>query len=306
MNRGARRRWIALGLAAVAVVAWLAWRTQAPPGADAAAPVAEPSPERTTTAGPVRAESAPRPIDPLSARRALPAPGSLDELAARAGGGDAIAACQLAAELSDCRLNETLRASGSRDPLHASTPRCEALLAKYRGRHFDWLRQAAHAGEPEAMLRYASGEAFGVPGDSFDYLRSPHFDTWRREAPAMLEALLEAGYPEAVVVRMLASQAMLGGPLYSVLEPDRLQDLAYASLAMRLQRGMPNLPAAAVGGSRVDPLLRQQATELAARWHQERFEGRTYDLEASYRDGGFPLMRARGLNCSAAVDGSAP
>lgn len=262
--------------------------------------IAEPSRENAPAA-------LPRFNEPRSART-LAASGTVADLAARAGAGDAIAACQLAAELTTCRTNETLRALQNTDPEFAATARCDELLASHRDRHFQWLRQAAHAGEPEAMLRYAKGEGFGLPGASFDYLRSPNFDTWRREAPAMLQSLLEAGYPEAAIYRMMANDALMGGPMANLVQPDPVQDLAYNELFLLLNDDADiSALLRARSRSQAGSLVVEQARQQAERWHQENFGGQTFDFSSpdAESESGFPLMRAHGKNCSTAVTGAA-
>lgn len=249
------------------------------------------------------------PLDPTKPARALPPPGTLADLTAKAGAGDAIAACQLAAELADCRTRALFRRHTRGNEPEPMSPRCEQLLAGHVDRHFDLLRQAANAGEPEAMLRYAMGEGFGISGDSFSYLRSPHFDTWRREAPAMLQSLLEAGYPEAVIYRMMANDSLMGGPMANLIQPDAVQDRAYSELLLLLN-GDADFAALVrlreLGGT--DTLVAEQARQQAERWHQDHFSGQTFDfaLLESETELGFPLMRAHGQNCSTAVAEATP
>ena len=248
------------------------------------------------------------PLDTSTPPRALPPPGTINELAAQAGAGDAIAACQLAAELIQCRAGQTLRRH-LRDTESVATPRCEELLGQHLDRHLDLLRQAAHAGEPEAMLRYAMGEGFGLHGASFDYLRSPGFDTWRREAPGMLQSLLEAGYPEAVIYRMLANEPGLGGPLANLLQGDPVQDQAYGELFLLLNEESPLLEMMRTQiRSRANETVREQAQQQAERWHQDHFRGQTFDFSAleSESESGYPLMRAHGANCSVPVREATP
>lgn len=246
-------------------------------------------------------------FDASTGPRASAPPGPIEELAAKAGAGDAVAACQLAAELSACRTNEVLSRHVSGAETHALTPRCNALLANHLDRHFDWLRQAAHAGEPEAMLRYAQGEGFGLWGDSFDYLRSPHFDTWRREAPAMLDALLEAGYPEAAFTRMMANDAMMGGPLAGLFPSEPVTDRAYSELFLLLQSD-PTLTGLMRDRMRSRPgsADREAALALAMRWHQDYFKGNSYVFDQGESSNGFELMQSQGKACSVAPGEAEP
>ncbi|WP_374601070.1 hypothetical protein [Arenimonas sp.] len=249
------------------------------------------------------------PFDPAKPVRTLSAPGTLDELTNAATGGDAVAACQLAAELSDCRVQHYLHGLDPANAVNRPSPRCEDLLARHGDRHLEWLRQAASAGEPEAMLRYAMGEGFGINGESFDYLRSPGFDTWRREAPGMLQALLEAGYPEAVIYRMVANEPAFGGPMANLLPADPVQDQAYSELFLLLNEDSPLVEMLRINlQSRVDEGIGAQARERAARWHQDHFGGRRFDLEAlnAGQETAFPVMRAHGATCSVPVGEAGP
>lgn len=249
------------------------------------------------------------PLDPAKQARSLPSPDSVDDLVASADAGNAIAACQLAAELTDCRTRQFMRSLDPDNPERVIPARCEELVAGHGDRHLEWLRQAAHAGEPEAMLRYAAGEAFGVHGASFDYLRSPGFENWRREAPGMLQAVIEAGYPEAVIYRMIANQPDFGGPLANLLPADPVQDQAYNELFLLLNVDSPLVELMRTNlRSQADKAVGAQARQQAARWHQDHFGGRTYDFEALNAEGrrGFPVMQAHGASCSVAIEGPTP
>lgn len=309
-----RSRWAWLAPTLVLTLAVVAlWLSREQP-ATGEAPTPQPGsaasgPQRPDSTASQGAAPALPPLDPASPARALPPPGTLADLTARAGAGDAIAACQLAAELADCRTREVLTRHTRGNAPEAMTPRCEQLLAGHVDRHFDLLRQAANAGEPEAMLRYAMGEGFGISGDSFSYLRSPHFDTWRREAPAMLQSLLEAGYPEAVIYRMMANDSLMGGPMGNLIEPDAVQDRAYTELLLLLSDDADLVALMRLReGAGADTLVTEQARQQAERWHQDHFSGRTFDfaLLESETGLGFPMMRAHGQNCSTAVAEATP
>lgn len=236
----------------------------------------------------------PRPIEPLP---------PLAELAARADGGDARAACQLAAELHACREQAVLAGHRRRGGNEAQPTRCSRLIEKYAGRHFTYLRQAAFAGEPEAMLRYAQGEAFGVPGESYAFLSTPDFDTWRREAPAMLQAVFEAGYPEAALHLMLAQEPLFGGQLAALLPPDPLRERARMELMVLFAGQHPEAAKIAASLPRADPALQQEAQALARRWHLEYFNGLEVDPNTGPADHGMSLMAGSGQACSQPVPG---
>lgn len=249
----------------------------------------EPSAKPTRTVPRFDPNGVPRPAEPLP---------PLSELAARADGGDARAACQLAAELSDCRQQAVLAAPRRRGADQGPPTRCSHLIEKYVGRHFTYLRQAAFAGEPEAMLRYAKGEAFGIPGESYAFLSTPDFDTWRREAPAMLQAVFEAGYPEAAMHLMLAQEPMFGGQLAALLPPDPLRERARLELLVLFAGQHPEAAKFAATLPRADPALEQEARALARRWHVEYFHGMEIDPDTERNGHAMGLMANSGQACS--------
>lgn len=286
-------------LALLAVAAGYAWLTRAPAEAPVAVPVpplpgltglpVEPSAKPTRTVPRFDPNGVPRPVQPLP---------PLAELAARADGGDARAACQLAAELNDCRQQAVLATPRRRGADQGPPTRCSQLLEKYVGRHFTYLRQAAFAGEPEAMLRYAMGEAFGVTGESYAFLSTPDFDTWRREAPAMLQAVFEAGYPEAAVHLMLAQEPMFGGQLAALLPPDPLRERARMELLVLFAGQHSEAAKIAASLPRADPALEQEARALARRWHVEYFNGLEIDPDTARNGHAMGLMASSGQACS--------
>lgn len=307
-----RKRFLFLILLAIGLAAVFAWRWQTSPGS-AATPAAstDAAAEPSVRAGPPN-QGEPRPVvrlDDAGPVRALAPPGPVNELVAKAGGGDAIAACQLAAELMDCRTQELLHGNNPQAAEHRPGPRCRALLGEHLDRHLEWLRQAAHAGEPEAMLRYAAGEGFGIPGTGFNFLRSPGFEQWRREAPYMLEALLEAGYPEAVIYRVFANDPIMGGPLAHLIAPDPMQDQTYNELLVLLMEPSPLTEMASTRlRARAGEQVVGQARLQAAQLHQQHFAGGRFDFKALDAKGNsaFPVMRSHGRTCSQPVEGAAP
>lgn len=293
------RRMILLLPLPVALIAGYAWYVRTPaetPAAAEAAPLpgltslpVEPSAKPTRAVPRYDVTGTPRPVEPLP---------PLSELAARADGGDARAACQLAAELQACRQQAVLAGPRRVGSDKGPPARCSELVEKYGDRHFTYLRQAAFAGEPEAMLRYAMGEAFGVPGESYAFLATPDFDTWRREAPAMLQTVFEAGYPEAALHLMLAQEPMLGGQLTALLPPDPLRERARAGLLVLFAGQHPEAAKIVISLPQVDPALDQEAQALARRWHVEYFNGLELDPNTEPTDHGMPLMAGSGQACS--------
>lgn len=97
--------------------------------------------------------------------------------------------------------------------------RCADAPLVSTGETLDVLRQAALAGEPNSMVRYASGlwivdsitsslaRGFTQSGPGMDWLRSPGFDRWRREAAAVRRAGLERGDPEMLYFEASSTMA---------------------------------------------------------------------------------------------------
>lgn len=234
----------------------------------------------------------PRPLPPNDASIASIA----SDLRARADAGEARAACRLGIELLRCRAlaqhavaaqhlaeNEHKAAeAGDLDVANQWAAKnlhylrlashCRDLPQDLIDRGARYLRQAALAGEPEAMLRYAAGEGFGNTR-GFGFLNSPDFDTWRREAPAILRQAFVQGHPEAA---HLLRDALHNdqGPLNALVQDDPLLAQAYSFLIARMQGAAgPWLPS-------TRPLPRigrddmRTAMDLANRWHREHFGGR--------------------------------
>lgn len=255
-----------------------------------------------------------RPADPSPPLPPLPAPGlplaeQLDALVARADAGDGHAACRLAMRLQRCghasRVVERLhahmagfdavvaretpeRAARLDDMLdaHQSALRdCAGLSPALQSRAGEYLRQAALAGVPDAMISYAAGHhldfgggvayvgAGGGFGGDYAWLRDPAFETWRREAPRMMDAALADGRLDAVHLLHIAYFPERGPllPLRLILPADPVR----AAALERLQQLLFN----SRGLTRVDvtPAQAHDAAELAGRWHREYFGERVGD-----------------------------
>ncbi|WP_290589830.1 hypothetical protein [Arenimonas sp. SCN 70-307] len=277
-------------------------------------------PERPAPAGMSPEELTGLPLEPSATPGAVvprfdangePAPPAplphISELVAQANSGNARAACQLAAELQLCREQAVMARSQTAPAGGRATERCAALLERHVGQHFNWLRQAAFAGEPEAMLRYALGEGFGMPGESHAYLRSPDFDTWRREAPAMLQTLFEAGYPEVLVFLMVSPDPLMGGQLHKLLPPDPVRERAYVELLAKLvDDGAEAASLAALLARPEDPAVRDQARALATQWHAAHFPIVRLPVRTGDDGHRLPMMHASGQACSQVAPGAAP
>lgn len=242
------------------------------------------------------------PSQPLPPAEA-PLPLVYPSLQARADAGDGQAACRLGIELLRCQRLARFKDYTKQHLLHAEAEAtkagdldladelaranlhyreiglaCAALPPALIERGAHYLRQAALAGEPEAMLRYADGQGFRQSPWDYGYLRSPEFDHWRREAPGMIERALALGRPEAV--HLLASAHTSDeGMLQGIVRNDPVQAVAHQQLIERLQGADgPRLPAGR-DLPRLDTQQEQQALALAADWHARHFNGGRVDAE---------------------------
>ncbi|MCX7033310.1 MAG: hypothetical protein NT046_04985 [Arenimonas sp.] len=235
-------------------------------------------------------DSPPTPLPPANA----PIAAIAATLQQRADAGDSRAACRLAAELIRCRqdaaylaavadpqspMSDRLARAGKLDEAISLDERmlakseqqqqCRALPKGLLDRAGDYLTQAARAGEPEAMILYVEGQHF--PPVGMGRLADAGFEAWRRETPAMAQALLRRGEPEAVFILALAyadDEDWFGG----LVPDDPVLSEAYSQLLRRLSgRVDPTRP----GALDADDLLR--AHELAEDWHARHFDNRRID-----------------------------
>jgi hypothetical protein len=284
-------------LPVIAFVSFRAW--QHFPGQAKNEPEAPPPPalEIEPDASAATNLPSPRASEPLPPRDAPIT--EIASLLSRADAGDAAAACQLgvrlnfctrAAFFSDQRLNalraqeakqhakgDLAGANSSAASLLKGTrirQQCDGVPEALQRRAFDYLRQAALAGEPEAVIRYSRGQHL-AGRSSFGFIRTPQFDTWRREALSMLEARLAAGHPEAVLVML---EARGEANFLSMVTPqDPTLDLAYRLLARRLFGEHPSLRRH-LKMHGFTPEQHREAERLAEDWHQQRFGARKLEI----------------------------
>lgn len=291
---------LAIVLCLAAIHAW--WPAPAPPS----------SPGPAAPEAPATVEAVPAPVAEAAAPTAPPAgaitrrrdgKGTLADIApilqARADAGDAHAACHLGIGLLQCGLLGPYSAQYM-DRLAASEQRhdqagrwedadndaglllrltelrnqCDGIPPSLVEAGGDYLRKAALAGHPEALVRYLRGEGLGV---GFDFLRRPAFEQWRREAPILLAREFDRGNASAVLVA-LTSHARDFGTLSNITPPDPDAAATTLALARRLfgERaehiaGRLSLPTDA------DRLA--QAETRAAELHERLFAGEIREFE---------------------------
>ncbi|MBW8810599.1 MAG: hypothetical protein JF591_17665, partial [Lysobacter sp.] len=210
-----KTRSLIVGLIAIAaaLLGWQLWRLRAPAAAAPAATGQDAAGAQEQPAVPVKPADTPSKIEPIRSDYRNP---QLAELKSRADAGDSRASCQLGMELlrcTDVSPAEQVLASAEENSRPDLPPEQRAYMTKLedrarqmisecrnapadawkQGNHY--LRQAALAGEPEAMYRYARGDSVLV---DYTHMNSPEFDRWRAEAGNMLQLSFEAGYLPSV------------------------------------------------------------------------------------------------------------
>lgn len=286
---------LALVLALVAPAMWFSGPWRAPQGPSEASPAADGAPQVAEPPPPAAPRTEAAAIAPLPPEDA-PLAGVIGPLAARADAGDRKAACRLAMELLRCEQLEDYASiltapsdppkdeeggaarqrSAVRDYMERERTwiverleQCEAVPAALVNEGARYLEQAALAGEPEAMVRYAEGHHW--PPSGRGAMAGPAFDRWRRNVPGMMQRAVEGGYPGAVFLLMIAYQDDFG--FHAALVPND----PYRSMVMNL------LHARLYGGQGMTAYLRDmdaasqaRATKEAEAMHQQYFQGRKF------------------------------
>jgi hypothetical protein len=168
-----------------------------------------------------------------------------------------------AIELERARAGETIRANARR---------CEGAPLIDVGEVVGRLRQAALAGQADAVAAYANGswmtsilgmDAARTPDEPampLDFLRDPSFLVWRREAAAIHQAGLEAGLVEAIETEAMRNRMSM---LDTLVQRDRIQQAAAVrALAALVGSGTP--PSTATLG--LDATKAADADRRADRW----------------------------------------
>ncbi|MCX7041968.1 MAG: hypothetical protein NT117_04640 [Gammaproteobacteria bacterium] len=223
----------------------------------------------------------------------------LEALVARAGKGDAKAACRASFQLSDCalfkehspkqlsnRLGEleaspvwgkdakdaNLWASMQLDMLE-SVERCKAVPPESFAQLAALLRQSALSGNRAGMLKYASGEFLGSsPG--LATTRQPGFAAWRADALPMALASLRAGSLEAAFALSNAYRSDEGA-LDAIVPNDPVEAHVYG-LLVHLAQGEGTYTLATL-----TPAQNDVALNRARALHREIFAGAPARKEAA-------------------------
>lgn len=279
-NRGLIASLIAI---AIALLGWQLWRSRAPE-AVAAAPKPITAPAPRPAAAPIPAPQPPPPdttrkIEPIRENYRNP---QLAELKSRADSGDSRASCQLGMELlrcTDTSAAEQMLAAAEENARPDLPNEQRAYMGKLEGRARQmiadcrnspadswkqgnhYLRQAALAGEPEAMYRYARGDSVLV---DYSHMDSAEFDSWRKEAGNMLQLSFEAGYLPSMFDLMVAYSDN-SSPLTGLIADDPTKARAMRILIARLSGKPSDRPEPRYAS--VEPA----ATALAAQWQRDYF-----------------------------------
>lgn len=219
---------------------------------------------------------------------------SLPVLLARAEAGDRSAACRLGLELLRCdqlksfqrmtegqldRAEEELAAAGELVAANSvaeqslwnleRNQQCQAVPQELADQGARYLREAALAGNPYAMTAYASGTHW--PPDLRGIAISPDFDRWRREAPGLLQAAVQAGSPEAAFMLQL-SYVDDNGFLSALVPDDPYRGYVYNLLSARLFGHRER----DTWARHLDAEAIERARDEAARLHDRYFDGRHF------------------------------
>ncbi|GGA67813.1 hypothetical protein GCM10011521_02420 [Arenimonas soli] len=302
MNRHRRALLLLALAAALAGLAWFGMQAaEQQPGRPAAVTAAQ-LPERD--AGPAGEDdrAADRGALPPLPAQDLPFSQALPDLLARADAGDARAACRLGHGLLRCqhsaRWNKIIGRLVGRPDLETEYERrgdlaaanrvaaeelwrlevardCDLLPASLHDQGSRYLREAALDGDPEAMLAYGLGHQWNPGGRGV--AAGSDFDTWRNEAPGMLQRALRAGHPAAAFALASAYGDDFGFP--SVLVPnDDYRAAVYHLLSVALfgQREDRRLL------QRLDASAQVAARGEARRLHVDVFDERTFGGEHAF------------------------
>lgn len=238
------------------------------------------------------AASAPLPADDLPLAQRIP------DLQALADAGHRRAACRLGMELLRCtQLRNWLDVTAKNaDKAEASLAgqgmlgaanvlaeqrlwqiqhmaQCEKLPESLRSQGPKYLRAAALAGDPAAMLAYAEGVHF--PQDGRGLAVGADFDRWRQDAPRMLQAAMRTGNPQAAWSLHMAYQNDQG-PTAGLVPNDPYLAFVYHLLVVRLF-GHTERDHHADG---LDAAQRAQARREASELHRRHYGGRRYTMSA--------------------------
>jgi hypothetical protein len=229
------------------------------------------------------------PLPPLD----MPVAATFNDLQKRADRGDAHASCRLAVELINCKQLESLAQVGYMQNSESteksltesgllmaansvatqqirqleSMKRCDGTSEEQRKPAGTYLLQAASAGIPEAMIRYAEGQSIMNGSSMFGLLQDTGFDQWRSNAVGLLEKALRHGEPAAVFVLYVAYSDN-NSPIGGLIPDDPVKAYSYRLLMNRL-RGKSDTPA-----SKLSPQQIEEAVLNATRMHAEYFHNR--------------------------------
>jgi TPR repeat protein len=223
----------------------------------------------------------PQSVQPATPTSVLADSPSVRDLTKQANAGDAHAACLVAYQLLRCSggalklariMSDSDHGTGQtltrkeRDSIQRQQAAASDYVSSCRNAPSDawqqgvrYLRQAALAGQPDAMYRYAEGEAML----DFAYIRSPEFDQWRNEAAGFMQLAFEAGYSPAILHLALA-YGDDSTPFTGLVPDDPLKERAAWLLYGRLTGHRTTSPAK-------DPTIEQAANVMAAQWQRQYF-----------------------------------
>lgn len=270
---------VSLVAIAVALLGWQVWRSRGAASVVAAPVAADGGVTQTAPTVPMKQPATPARIEPIRSEYRNP---QLAEIKQRADGGDSRASCQLGMELlrcTDTSAAEQVLAAAEENARPDLPPEQRAYMTKLenrarqmlnecrnaptdswkQGNHY--LRQAALAGEPEAMYRYARGDSVLV---DYTHMNTPEFDRWRAEAGNMMQLSFEAGYLPSVF-DLMVGYSDSSSPLTGLIPNDPTKARAMRLLIARLAGKPADRPESRYAH------LEPAATALASQWQRDYF-----------------------------------
>lgn len=254
--------------------------------------------EPASTAGTTAAMREPVPLPPHDA----PLAQILPDLHARADAGDRRAACRLGMELLRCQHLGTwdalvskvmegdaemeFEAQGNLAAANSIAEerlwrierlqQCRGVPESLRSQGAHYLRQAALAGDPHAMLAYAEGHHWSPNGRGIAL--GADFDRWRQEAPGMMHAALRAGNPTAAFMLQMNYSDDFGF-LSAMIPDDTYRSYVYHLLSVRLFGHRENQRLA----RDMDAASMERASQEAIQLHERYFKGRRFPSSMALR-----------------------
>ncbi len=167
------------------------------------------------------------PANGAAQRQSLRALGAIDRQSAE------IAAAALYASTNEAFEEERSPPADLTQQYEDIAKRCDKLTPQQLSQDFYYIRQAALAGQPDAMFSYIDGVALDS-SKPYAMFGTPEFDLWRNEASALLQRALAQGHADAAMLLWFATSPSPGpSVLAGLYKPNAQQSATYMHLYFR-------------------------------------------------------------------------